>query len=247
MDISERYERQVMLFGEEAQKKLFKSSVLVAGAGGLGSPVCVYLSAAGIKKIVIADYDFVSLSNLNRQFIHDESAIGEMKTESARKAIERINGSVEVVTVDKPLSDDNITDICREEGCSLIADCLDNFDARRALNRAALNLEIPMVHGAVNGWDGQATTIIPGETPCFECMFPDSPPKEKFPIAGPTAGVIGSVQANEAIRVLAGLEAGLAGKLFVWDGRCSSADIIPFERDENCPVCSGMTFGRRHI
>ncbi|MDD4127468.1 MAG: HesA/MoeB/ThiF family protein, partial [Methanomicrobium sp.] len=143
---SERYDRQVMLISEDAQKRLFKSKVFIAGAGGLGSPVSAYLAIAGVKQIVIADPDTVSLSNLNRQFLHDSSKIGMKKTDSAKETLERLNDDVEVITVSEAVSDENISRI--SDGCSLIIDCLDNFEARRVLNREAVKKGIPMIHGA---------------------------------------------------------------------------------------------------
>ncbi|MBN2733414.1 MAG: HesA/MoeB/ThiF family protein [Methanomicrobiaceae archaeon] len=239
MKRSERYDRQIMLFGDGAQERLFNSKVLVAGAGGLGSPVSVYLAIAGVKTIVIADCDTVSLSNLNRQFLHDTSAIGIKKTDSAKNTLERLNSDTEILTVSDKITEDNVYEISK--GCSLIVDCLDNFETRRVLNRAAVRMNIPMIHGAVSGWDGQATTIIPGIGPCFECIFPaDKTPKKAFPIVGTTAGVIGSIQANEAVRILTGSGATLTGKLLIWDGRGSSVDLIPLLRNENCHVCSGQ-------
>jgi len=236
MKISERYDRQVMLFGEDAQRRLSSSKVLVAGAGGLASPVSVYLVEAGVGKIVIADGDSVSLSNLNRQFLHDTSRQGMKKAESAKKTLEQLNEDVEVLPFSELISDENIGEI--SDGCSLIIDCLDNFEGRRILNRQAVESGIPMIHGAVSGWDGQATTVVPGLSPCFECLFPKNPPKETFPIVGTTAGVIGCIQANEAVRILTGSRPALSGKLLIWDGRSSSTDMIPVLRDENCPVCS---------
>ncbi|MDD3407337.1 MAG: HesA/MoeB/ThiF family protein [Methanomicrobium sp.] len=235
---SERYDRQIMLFGEDSQRRLSSSKVLVAGAGGLASPASVYLAIAGVGKIVIADGDHVSLSNLNRQFLHDKKRMGMNKALSAKETLERLNENVDVFAVDEPVTEENAEELF--DGCSLVVDCLDNFEARRILNRQAVNSGIPMIHGAVSGWDGQASTIIPGVSPCFECMFPKNPPGETVPIVGTTAGVIGSIQANEAVRILAGFEPALCGKLLIWDGRCSSSDIMPFFRDEKCPVCSGI-------
>lgn len=237
--ISERYERQVLLLSEEGQKRLYESKVFIAGAGGLGSPVLVYLALAGVGKIVVADNDTVSLSNLNRQFLHDLSKLGDIKTDSARDTLNRLNPDVEIEGIFEAVTDDNISEITKD--CSLIIDCLDNFEARRVLNREAVRTGIFMIHGAVSGWDGQATTIMPGKTPCYECIFPfDKTPSGNFPIVGTTAGVIGSIQANEAVRILAGYEPSLGGKLLIWDGRTASVDQIPLLRNEKCHVCSGL-------
>ncbi|WOF15186.1 HesA/MoeB/ThiF family protein [Methanoplanus sp. FWC-SCC4] len=236
MKFSDRYDRQIMLFGEKGQKRLSEAKVFIAGAGGLGSPVAVYLAIAGIKRLVIADCDTVSLSNLNRQFLHTKTDINSNKTDSARETLERLNDDVKIMTVTEPLSKDNILGLTI--GCDLIIDCLDNFKTRHVLNRAAIEKNIPLIHGAVSGWDGQATTIIPGHTPCLECIFPNIPPKEKFPIVGTTAGVIGTMQANEAVRILTGNGATMAGRLLIWDGRASSIDEMHLLRDEKCPACS---------
>ena len=239
MTMSERYDRQILLFGEEAQRRLSESRVFIAGAGGLGSPVSVYLAIAGIGTIVIADCDTVSLSNLNRQFLHNDTGIGRKKVDSARDALEHLNTDSEIITCSEPISKENADQLI--EDCDLIIDCLDNFETRFILNQVAVEKNIPLIHGAVTGWDGQATTVISGESPCLSCLFPNPPPNEvSFPIVGTTAGVIGSIQANEAIRILTGKGATMAGKLLIWDGRSSSLDEMPVERDENCPVCSAQ-------
>lgn len=235
--MSERYNRQILLFGEEAQRRLSTSGVFIAGVGGLGSPVSVYLAIAGIGTIVIADCDTVSLSNLNRQFLHNDAGVGKKKVESARDSLKNLNKDIDIITCSEPISDENIADLTAD--CDLIIDCLDNFGTRFILNRIAIEKKIPLIHGAVTGWDGQATTVIPGESPCLACLFPNPSAKEmSFPIVGTTAGVIGSIQANEAIRILTGYGPTMAGKLLLWDGRSSSLDEIAIEKDENCPVCS---------
>jgi len=237
--MSERYDRQILLFGEEAQRRFSESKVFIAGAGGLGSPVSVYLALAGIGTIVIADCDTVSLSNLNRQFLHTDADIGQKKVDSAKSTMEQLNTDIEIITYSEPISEKNIDHLT--EGCDLIIDCPDNFETRFILNQITLKKNIPLIHGAITGWDGHATTILPGLTPCLACLFPNPPPMElSFPIVGTTAGVIGSMQANEAIRILTGNGATMAGKLLIWDGRSSSLDEIPIERDENCDFCSAI-------
>jgi len=237
--MSEQYDRQILLFGEEAQQCHSESKVFIAGAGGLGSPVSIYLAIAGIGTIIIADCDTVSLSNLNRQFLHTDANIGRKKVDSARSTLEQLNTEIEIITYSESISEENIGDMTAD--CTLTIDCLDNFKTRFILNQTALEKKIPLIHGAVTGRDGQTTTILPRKTPCLACLFPNPPPRElSFPIVGTTAGVIGSMQANEAIRILTGNGATMADKLLIWDGRSSSLDEMAIERNESCPVCSAI-------
>lgn len=197
---SEKYIRQIMLFGEEGQEKLRKARVFVAGAGGLGSPISTYLAVAGVGKIRIADFDTVDPSNLNRQFLHHERDIGRDKIKSAAEKLLSMNPEIKVETIKEKIMDENAGSVVPP--CDLIIDALDNFDTRHVLNRLVVERKIPPIHGAVSGYRGQATTIIPGKTPCLYCIFPSSFKKEVFPVLGTTPGVIGTIQANEAIKYL---------------------------------------------
>ncbi|MDQ1275694.1 MAG: molybdopterin-synthase adenylyltransferase [Euryarchaeota archaeon] len=232
---NEKYIRQIMLFGEEGQEKLKNAKIFVAGAGGLGSPVSTYLAVAGIGKIIIADFDSVDLSNLNRQFLHHEKDIGRAKIESAEEKLLSLNPEIKVEIIREKITDENAGSIVPP--CDLIIDALDNFDTRHVLNRLAVERNIPLIHGAVSGYRGQATTIIPGKTPCLCCIFPSSFKKEVFPVLGTTPGVIGSIQANEAIKYLTGQGKLLENRLLLWDGLSCSFSELQVNKAENCPVC----------
>ena len=232
---NEKYIRQIMLFGEEGQEKLKNAKVFVAGAGGLGSPVSTYLAVAGVGKIILADFDSVDLSNLNRQFLHHEKDIGREKIKSAEEKLLSMNPEIKVETIREKITDENAGSIVPP--CDLIIDALDNFDTRHVLNRLAVERNIPLIHGAVSGYRGQATTIIPGKTPCLCCIFPSSFKKEVFPVLGTTPGVIGSIQANEAIKYLTGQGKLLENRLLLWDGLSCSFSELDVNKTENCPVC----------
>jgi adenylyltransferase/sulfurtransferase len=230
-----KYIRQIMLFGDEGQEKLKKAKVFVAGAGGLGSPVSTYLAVAGIGTLIIADFDSVELSNLNRQFLHHEKDVGKEKIKSAKEKLLSSNPEIKVETIREKITDENAELVVPP--CDLIIDALDNFDTRHVLNRLAVRRNIPLIHGAVSGYRGQATTIIPGKTPCLCCIFPTSFKKEVFPIIGTTPGIIGSIQANEAIKYLTGQGKLLENRLLLWDGFSCSFSELKINKTENCPVC----------
>ena len=232
---AEKYVRQIMLFGEEGQEKLRKAKVFVAGAGGLGSPISTYLAVAGIGKIILADFDSVDPSNLNRQFLHHEKDIGRLKVESAKEKLLSLNPEIGVETIRERITEENADSVV--PSCDLIIDALDNFDTRHVLNRLAVKRNIPMIHGAVSGYRGQATTVIPGKTPCFHCIFPTSFKKEVFPVLGATPGIIGTIQANEAIKYLTGQGKLLEGRLLLWDGFSCSFSELKVNKIEDCPVC----------
>ena len=239
LDFSEfaRYDRQIRLFGSDGQRKIKEATALVVGAGGLGSSVAAYLAVAGVGRIIVVDGDTVELSNLNRQILHWTKDLGRPKAVSAAETIEGLNPEVEVEAVCAFADEDNIADLVSEVG--LVMDALDSFPARHLLNRAALEARVPLFHGAVSGFDGQATTIIPKETPCLRCIFPRSPPKVTSPALGATCGVVGSIQATEVIKYLTGTGDLLCGRLLIWDGRTARCDLIPVERNPGCPDCGG--------
>jgi adenylyltransferase/sulfurtransferase len=234
----EKYSRQILLFGEEGQEKLKNAKVLVAGAGGLGSPISTYLAIAGIGKIILADFDFVDQSNLNRQFLHHEKDIGRAKVESAKEKLLSMNSKIEVETIKEMLTESNIETLIPE--CDVLVDALDSLECRHILNRLAIKRNIPLIHGAVTGYDGQVTTIIPGKTPCFYCIFPRISRKEVFPILGTTAGIIGSIQANEVVKFLTGKGKLLENRLLFWDGFSGSFSEISLSKLNNCPVCGSL-------
>jgi adenylyltransferase/sulfurtransferase len=222
-------------FGEAGQRKLKGSRALVAGCGGLGSPIATYLAVAGVGSLVIADMDVVDLSNLNRQILHWDSNLGEDKVKSAYGKLTQINPSIEIVPFNGRIDEGNVLGLTR--GCDIILDAMDNFETRYLLNRASLYHKIPMIFGSIWGMEGRVTTLVPGRTPCLQCIFPAAPPKEVFPALGATPGVIGTLQVTEAIKVLLGLGKPLEGRLLIYDGEYMEFSEIKIEKNPDCPVC----------
>ena len=240
----ERYKRQILLFGEEGQERLKEAHIFIAGAGGLGSPIALYLAVAGIGTITIVDMDTVDQSNLNRQILHTDRDVGKKKTVSALEKLREYNPDITINAIDTTIGPENVSNLVgRADG---IVDAMDNYPVRYLLNRTALKKKIPFFHGAIRGFYGQATTILPGESPCLECIFPNAPPKEVFPVVGVTPGVIGTVQATEVIKYLTKRGRLLSGRLFTWDGLTSAAEEIAIVRNPACPACgTGITKEKR--
>ena len=230
-----RYLRQTPLFGKEGQKKLKNARILLAGAGGLGSAIAMYLASAGVGYIRIADEDVVERSNLNRQILYHETDIGICKVEAAEKTIHALNSGIEVEAVCRHIDEKSVGGLVR--GMDLIIDGMDNFAARYVLNRAGLDEKIPFIHGAVNGFYGQVTTLIPGITPCLRCLVPTDPAWEKKVIIGVTCGVIGSIEANEALKYLTGTGKLLQNRLLLWDGLLGESESIEIVSSPDCTDC----------
>ena len=239
-----RYLRQIPLFGKEGQKKLKNARILLAGAGGLGSAIATYLSAAGVGYIRIVDEDVVESSNLNRQILYHEQDIGACKVEAAEKTIHALNRDVEVDAACRHIGEKSVGDLV--QGMDLILDGMDNFAARYVLNRAGLDEKIPFIHGAVNGFYGQVTTLVPGVTPCLRCIVPTTPTWEKNAIIGVTCGVIGSIEASEAIKYLAGTGELLKNRLLLWDGLRGECESIGIVNSPDCTDC-GCSEGESDI
>lgn len=231
----QRYARQLPLIGEEGQERLRCSSVCVAGAGGLGSPVLLYLAAAGVGHIRLIDPDRVDRSNLNRQVLHAEPDISRFKVDSAADKLRALNPDISIEPVHCAISGENVIDVAG--GMDILVDALDTYPARFHLNRAAYKEGIPLVHAAVCGFFGQLTTIIPGETACLRCIIPDPPGNDSPPVLGVTAGIVGMMEALEAVKLLLGTGDLARNVLLVWDGRCGRLDQIPVRKDPECPVC----------
>jgi molybdopterin/thiamine biosynthesis adenylyltransferase/rhodanese-related sulfurtransferase len=238
-----RYQRHLLLpeVGDAGQQKLLSSKVLLLGAGGLGSPAALYLAAAGVGTIGIIDMDVVDASNLQRQILHNMDRIGERKVDSAKKTLTALNPDVNVVTYDVRLGADNVLQII--DGYDLIVDGTDNFPTRYLVNDAALLKRIPVVHGSIFRFEGQATVFAPYEGPCYRCLIPEPPPPELAPscaeagVLGVLPGIIGSIQAIEAIKVLLGLGDPLIGRLLAYDSLEQSFRTFKVNRDPNCPAC----------
>ncbi|ACL16647.1 HesA/MoeB/ThiF family protein [Methanosphaerula palustris] len=225
----------MLIFDEDGQERLKQATIVIAGAGGLGSPVAVYCAAAGIGRIVLIDKDTVDLSNLNRQILHSTPDIGRRKVISAEEKLQALNPDIEVVAIHETIDAGNIGDLVGD--ADGIVDAMDNYPIRFLLNQTALSKGIPLFHGAIRGFHGQATTIVPGETPCLSCIFPHAPPKEVFPVVGVTPGIIGMIQAGEVIKYLTGTGTLLAGRLLLWDGLNSRTEEITVAANPHCEVC----------
>ena len=238
-----RYQRHLLLpeVGEEGQQKLLGSRALLLGAGGLGSPAALYLAAAGVGTLGIIDMDVVDDSNLQRQILHNVDRIGERKVDSAKKTLTALNPDVDVVTYDVRLGADNILDII--DGYDVIVDGTDNFPTRYLVNDASLLKRIPVVHGSIFRFEGQATVFAPYQGPCYRCMIPEPPPAELAPscaeagVLGVLPGIIGSIQAMEAIKLLLGLGDPLIGRLLAYDALEESFRTFRVNRDPECPAC----------
>ena len=234
------YDRQIMIpeLGVSGQEKLKKSKVFIAGAGGIGSPVTLYLAAAGLGKILIADNDTVEMSNLNRQVLHWQKDVGFKKVESVKEKISSLNSFINIETIDETITDKNIIEITK--GCDAIVDAMDNIVTRFALNKAAIKWNIPLFHGAVNGMEGRATTIIPGKTACIGCMYRTDMQRSKFPVLGVAPGLIGIIQATEVIKYLVGMGELLENRLLIYDGMELKFKEFKLSRNPECTECSGV-------
>src|SRR3954466_11501134 len=238
-----RYHRHVLLpeVGEAGQQKLLGSKVLLLGAGGLGSPAAMYLAAAGVGTLGIIDMDVVDASNLQRQILHNVDRIGERKVDSAKKTLVALNPDVNVVTYDVRLGADNILNVF--DGYDVIVDGTDNFPTRYLVNDASLVKRIPVVHGSIFRFDGQITVYNPFVGPCYRCQVPEPPPPQLAPscseagVLGVLPGIIGSIQAMEAIKLILGLGDPLVGRLLAYDALEQSFRTFKINRDPACPAC----------
>jgi molybdopterin/thiamine biosynthesis adenylyltransferase/rhodanese-related sulfurtransferase len=239
-----RYSRHILIpeIGETGQLKLLESRVLLIGAGGLGSPASLYLAAAGVGTIGIIDADIVDESNLQRQIVHSLDRLGEPKVDSARRTLEGLNPDVTVKTYRERLTSENVDRILGE-GWDLIVDGADNFPTRYLVNDASVWHNIPVVHGSIYRFEGQVTVFKPHEGPCYRCLFPQPPPPELAPscseggVLGVLPGIIGSIQANEALKLALGIGESLVGRLLLFDALEESFTEVSLRRDPDCPVC----------
>jgi len=238
-----RYSRHTLLpeIGVEGQLKLLNSKVLLLGAGGLGSPTALYLAAAGVGTLGIVDDDVVDATNLQRQVIHSTDRVGVPKTASARIAIEALNPDVNVVEHNLRLDASNILELL--EPYDVIVDGADNFPTRYLLNDASVRLRKPVVSASILGFEGQISTFIPYEGPCYRCLYPTPPPPELAPscgangVLGVMAGVMGLLQANEVVKLAAGIGETLSGRLLLYDSLATSFTELKVRRDPHCPIC----------
>jgi len=239
----ERYSRHIILkeVGGKGQQKLLDAKVMIIGAGGLGSPIALYLAAAGVGTIGIADADVVELSNLQRQIAHQTKDIGVAKVLSAKEKMEAMNPDVRVNTYHTWISAGNILDII--ERYDFVIDCTDNFAAKFLINDACVLAGKPFSHGGILNFVGQTLTFIPGQSACYRCIFPVPPPKDAIPtcsqvgVLGVLPGVIGIMQATEALKYLLGTGKLLAGRLLVYDALAMTFRTVNVRRNPHCPIC----------
>jgi sulfur-carrier protein adenylyltransferase/sulfurtransferase len=239
-----RYSRHLLIpeVGVEGQLKLLQSRVLLIGAGGLGSPAGLYLAAAGVGRLGIVDDDVVDASNLQRQIAHSTERLGEPKADSAKRTLEALNPDVEVVTYKERITSENVDRILAD-GWDVIVDGADNFPTRYLINDASVFHDIPVVHGSIYRFEGQVTVFKPHDGPCYRCLFPQPPPPELAPscaeggVLGVLPGIIGSLQANEALKLCLGIGEPLAGRLLLFDALSAEFNDVTLRRDPSCPVC----------
>src|SRR5213083_2230849 len=239
----QRYSRHLIMpeVTADGQKRLKAAGVLCIGAGGLGSPAALYLAAAGVGTLGIIDMDVVDESNLQRQILHNMERIGDRKVDSAKKTLTLLNPDVDVVSYDVRLGADNVMDII--DGYDVIVDGTDNFPTRYLVNDASLLKRIPVVHGSIFRFEGQASVFDPYKGPCYRCFLPEPPPAELAPscaeagVLGVLPGIIGSIQAMEAIKLLLGIGDPLIGRLLAYDALEESFRVFRVHRDPECPAC----------
>jgi molybdopterin/thiamine biosynthesis adenylyltransferase/rhodanese-related sulfurtransferase len=239
-----RYSRHLLIpeVGEEGQLKLLDSRILLIGAGGLGSPAALYLAAAGVGRLGIVDADIVDETNLQRQIAHSLDTLGSPKVDSAKRSINALNPDVEVRTYRERLTSENIDRIL-DEGWDVIVDGADNFPTRYLVNDASVWHDIPVVHGSIYRFEGQVTVFKPGGGPCYRCLFPEPPPPELAPscaeggVLGVLPGIVGSLQTNEALKLVLGVGEPLVGRLLLFDALATEFSEVRIERRADCPVC----------
>jgi molybdopterin/thiamine biosynthesis adenylyltransferase len=239
-----RYSRHILLdeMGIEAQERLLAATALVVGAGGLGSPAALYLASAGVGRILLADADTVDLTNLQRQVLHRNDRVGQPKAESGRRSMLELNPEVDVVPLTARLEGDTLRDAVARS--TVVLDCSDNFATRHAVNRACVEAGVPLVSGAAIRFDGQLAVFEPrrDESPCYHCLFPEAEDLEEVRCAvmgvfAPLTGIIGTMQAAEALKIAGGFGTPMTGRLLLLDARTMGIDQIRVPRDPDCAVC----------
>lgn len=238
-----RYSRQIMLpqWDIEGQEKLLASRVLIVGLGGLGCPVAMYLAAAGVGELVLADFDEVDLTNLQRQIAHGEADVGRLKALSAQESLRQLNRTIKVTTISERLDESNLHGVVRQ--VDVVVDCTDNFTIRHQLNRASVHCGKPLVSGAAIRFEGQVSVFDPrqADAPCYRCLYAQAPDENlscsESGVIAPLVGVVGSMQALETLKLLAGVGQTLAGKLLMFDALNADWRSLKLPKDPACPVC----------
>lgn len=241
----ERYSRQIILddVSVKGQEKILNSKVLIIGTGGLGAPAAMYLGAAGIGTIGLVDADTVDLSNLQRQIIHSTQDVGKPKVISGKETINSINPDVNVVTYQERATASNILDIMKDKDYDFIIDGTDNFPVKFLINDACVKLQKPFSHAGIIRFQGQTMTYVPGQGPCYRCVFKNPPPPDVVPtcqqggVLGVMGGIIGSIQASEALKYITGVGDLLTGKLLTFDAKKMNFRTIDIHHDKNCAIC----------
>ena len=239
----QRYSRHIILpeVGGKGQKKISSAKVFIVGAGGLGCPVGYYLTAAGVGTIALIDNDDVELSNLQRQIAHSVKTLGTNKADSAKKTLEALNPDVNVIAIKERINNKNILDLIK--GYDIIVDGSDNFPTRYLVNDACVMLKKPLVSGAILRFEGQVTTILPGDGPCYRCLFEDPPPPGLVPscqeagVLGVLPGVIGTLQATEVLKLILGKGRPLKGQLLIYDALGTNFRKVKIPKNPECPIC----------
>ncbi|KTG12615.1 SAMP-activating enzyme E1 [Haloferax profundi] len=238
----DRYSRHIIMdeVGPEGQERLLSSRAVVVGAGGLGSPVIEYLAAVGVGELVVVDDDVVERSNLQRQVIHHDDDVGVPKAESAAEFVRDLNPDVTVEPVEARVDKSNVHELL--DGADVVVDASDNFPTRYLLNDVCRFEEIPLVHGAIYKFEGQATTLLP-EGPCYRCLFPEAPEPGTVPdcattgVIGVLPGTLGCIQATEAVKIVLDVGEVLDGRLLFYDAMDMTFETVPYQQNPDCPVC----------
>lgn len=239
-----RYSRHILLdeIGIEGQGKLLAAHALIIGAGGLGSPAAYYLASAGVGKITLVDNDTVDLTNLQRQILHTTERVGQPKAQSGKQTLTQINPDIDIVALTERAQDERLSELV--QGATVVLDCSDNFATRHAVNQACVAGKVPLVSGAAIQFDGQISVFDPrrADAPCYACLFPPDQPFEEalcstMGVFAPLVGIIGAMQAAEALKLVAGIGESLAGRLLLLDARSMEWTSIKIARNPACPVC----------
>jgi len=230
-----RYTRQIPLIGQAGQTKLAAAHVCIAGVGGLGSPIALYLAAAGVGTLSIIDCDTVSISNLNRQILHTTSDVGRAKVESGAEKLHALNPDIAIRTYHNVITLELLSEVACE--ADIVIDAVDNYQSRHILNEFCVKRNIPFLHGAIQGFIGQMMFIVPEQTACLHCFLPTYEIVREPPVIGTTAGIIGLMQANEAIKYITHVEKVAVGNLLLWDGTTLTLEKCAVERNPECFIC----------
>ncbi len=230
-----RYSRQLIV-DDWNQEKLRQSKILIVGIGGLGGVTATYLAAAGVGEIRLIDYDDIDLSNLNRQILYSTDDIGKSKVQIAYQRLSKLNPDINIVPVNRQIDNANISDLAA--GCDLVIDGLDNHESRLIVNLAAIRTHIPYLYAAVNGWLGQVSLFAPPDTGCLACLMPEMPNiQSPTPVFGAMPGIIGSMQAIEALKYLMGIGSSLLNRLLIFNGKSQLMELLELTPNSSCKVC----------